>query len=310
MLDTRITHVRVGEADARTFLESYIFGGKFGLKRVPRGIEPAFVSEFVRESISPTTEAGPLRRLLEVLRFYERSDVVPHLMAPLDLPLQGVPDLLRVNRVAQIAGELGEAAEAEAAAEHFDRVLVPHPAAANILPLLLETPLGLVPAGSYDAVAARIGEELARAQARERQDLESLYAYDKLAALARNDLVTWRLHASEKLRLLAAPPPSRRRELVSIYLGLAPAASEPMMIWAGRLLRREALSEGDSAVVRELNRALSGLDRSALGDARHDFILVLAAQAVIYLGGTLAPERQREFNAIAASAAGFLWDDP
>ena len=91
----QITTVRYSETEGRALLHSFLFGGKFGPVRVPRGIEPRLVSEVIQQELKPSSEPDAYWKALETLRFYEREDTVSHLMAALNGKEAGAEDLRR-----------------------------------------------------------------------------------------------------------------------------------------------------------------------------------------------------------------------
>lgn len=309
-LPVGVTRVRLDEATARKLLASYVFEGRFGIRRVPRGIDPEVVSAFVRDRIVPETSSAAYQRLLDVLRFYERPDVVPQLLQATLLPIRSIEALRRAAYAVQAAGELGPPDAAEDASDYVDRALVPSDQAPGDFPTLLETRVVLAPFGSFAALAGRIAAEVARAKVDEERDEASMMAYDKVVAVQRNALVHARGLAAAKTRLSGLPQAARRDELVAIYLEQAPIRSELVGVWAARLLREEALTADPRPVHEAFARAIDALDRGALGDELADFTLVLAAQAIVYLGGTLSPAHAQAFAAAKVKVAGFLWDDP
>ena len=74
----KITHIRLDEPQGHEALEKYIFGGHYGPMRVPRGIAPELVTKFIRENVATDADAEDLQKTLEVMRFYESADVLPH----------------------------------------------------------------------------------------------------------------------------------------------------------------------------------------------------------------------------------------
>ena len=64
------------------------------------------------------------------------------------------------------------------------------------------------------------------------------------------------------------------------------------------------------SIVDALARAIDSIDRERLGASVANFVLVRAAQAILYLGGTLSLQHQGMYAAAnRAAGANFLWDD-
>lgn len=305
-----ITQVRLDEGQAEQALQRYVFGGRYGGPRPPRGIDPNYVSRFLRERLKPDSPADAYARTGELLRFYERPDIVPQLLDALTAREVIDTDIYRSAYAVQAIGDLGSAEQAAAAAQYFDLVLVPHPAVDDsVFPVLIESLLPLVPAGSSEKLERRLALEVQRGSksasvvgpagisARRLQDLQD---NRMRAALARVAL---------KKKILALAPPLRRRELVRAYqaeIGLADPASG---VWAARLLRREAREDPASAngVYAEFARAID--EAAAKPPERAGFYVRRAAQAILYLRGTLSPAHRELLEKANDRSANFLWDD-
>src|SRR3954463_2020961 len=139
MASILITRVRHSEEESRVLLATFIFEGKYGGSRVPRGIEPEFVSRFIRESLQPGSASNAYASILEVIRFYERADVLSNLRQALTAHEASAEDVLRSAYVLQAIGDLGSGNEATQAADYFDRILVSHPdLPAGLYPVLFD----------------------------------------------------------------------------------------------------------------------------------------------------------------------------
>src|SRR5260370_35428670 len=156
-----ITRVRHTEEESRTLLTIFVFEGRYGGSRAPRGIEPDFVSRFIRERLEPGSPPGAYAAVLELLRFYERADVLPHLRRALTGNEASGADLVRSAHVLQAIGDLGTRDEAAQAADYFDRILAPHrELSARLYPVFLDTIVALAPAGSPTRLLQRLAADL------------------------------------------------------------------------------------------------------------------------------------------------------
>jgi hypothetical protein len=306
-----VTRVRHDEAQAQEILGVFIFGGHFGTDRPPRGIDPAHLRDFIERRVPVSGEAHVYLKVLHALRFYEVGEAVPHLLQTLEQPVVGREDVQRCCWAIQAAADVGSpTAELMARlCRFFDEVLVQHEQALGLWPLLLETRVVLAPYGSDTALEDRLADEVLSRQAHERDGEAEMMAYDKVAAVQRNDLPRSQQRATVKVALRMEPDAEQRRQgLVEAYLGrryLGPMLEE----WAGRWLRWEAFGVRPEPVWQALAQAIDGIDRTTLSPQQADLELVRAAQAIAYLGGTLSLEHQLLYEG-AHGVANFLWDDP
>jgi hypothetical protein len=305
----KITVVRHSPAEADALLNAYVFGGRYGGPRVPRGIAPHQVSIFVKTSVLPTADATDLGRLLEVLRFYEPPDCVGHLMKFLSGRENDNADVRRSLLILQIAGDIGEEPEARQAAAYLDERLVDRSAAVGEFPILFQTLLALAPHGSMDRSEKRLAADLKRAQAQKDASEEGLRAFTLLTTADAECRRVAKLRAA-KARIAALPPDKRIAEFVAIYLGESSLSTSYMEIWAARQLRREAYDGDTAGVLRELGRYLTRALPPGAREPGEPFHFVRAAQALVYLGGTLLPAQKAAYDKINERTLNFLWDDP
>jgi len=310
-MEPRVTRVRHDEATGRSLLEAYVFGDEYGPFRVPRGIDPEVTVRFLADRLPPSAPPPAFARALEVLRFYEVPEALPELARPLADPVGSEDDLARDACVLQAMGDLGGDEDGARAAAFLDDRLVPHPAAEAAFALLLATRLALAPHGSDDALARRIRAAVERARADEEKDEAGMMRFDAVAAVERNALPRERALAQAKTSLLRAQAPARPTGLVQTYLGQAPGGGPYLETWAGRILRRDAFGPGREPVLEALQRAFDAAPPPRQG-GRGAFVAVRAAQAVLYLGGKLSPEREARYREALplGGAMNFLWDDP
>jgi hypothetical protein len=310
MASIPITRVRHNEQESRSLLTNFIFEGRYGAARAPRGIEPEFVSRFIRETLEPGSSPAAYAAVLELLRFYERADALPHLRRALNGYEARGEDLLRSAYVLQAIGELGTRDEAAQAADYFDRILVPHrELSERLYPAFLDTLVSLAPAGSPTRLLQRLAADLQRLEAGRRASEAGMMMYDSLAAVERNNVPKTNIVIEIKKRLAAQSPDARRAELVRIYLGLSTGGAI-LGIWAARMLRKAAMEGSPERVYAEFGSAIDAVDARKLGTERANFMVVRAVQAVLYLQGTLSPRQRRPDLAgdVLSGRANFLSD--
>jgi len=308
-----ITNVRHDEATGKQLLADFLFGGMLGPGRVPRGVDPALVSKVIVDDLKPGSSADAYRKTLDAARFYELDDVVPHLRAALTEKEFDQPSIRRSAYVLQAVADLGASGDSVVAADYLDRVLVPLAAAMDVMPTLLETRIALAPEGSMDRIAERIQREVDQAALTEMQSEAHMMAFDKVSALQRNDLPRAEAIAAQKVAVQALPEPARRDELVAIYMGRASAVGLLIEMWAARALRREALTVDPIPVLGAFAQEIDGAEaerKAGSPKGASDFLIVRAAQAIIYLGGQLSAHHAKLYADTEVGSANFLWDDP
>ncbi len=306
---TRITTVRFVRAAGRERLREFIFGGRLGPGRVPRGIDPLHVSEFIVDELRPDASPDAYRKTLDAIDFYECADVLPHLQRALTETENDAADLRRSTSVLRAVGDLGTVVDAAAAAAYLDRVLVPLPAAIPAVSSLLDARIALIPAGSWQRVEARIGAAVDQAALTEEDSEADMMAFDRIAAVQRNELPAAEAIGARKSALLEEPPSQRRPGLVAVYLGVADVVGELIETWAARQLRLEALTDDSTQVLAAFADAIDAIPMDA-PDAASSFVVGRAARAILYLGGHLTGRQADRYAGLEARTASFLWDDP
>jgi hypothetical protein len=306
----QITVVRYDATTARGRLDTYLFSHRYGGARVPRGIEPELVSDFLEENIKPDSTPDAYRRVVEVLRFYERPDALRTIRLALTGQESTPEDVQRSAYALQAIGDLGTPGEVSQAADYFNRVLVPQPQLPpELYSVLLETLVTLAPAGSAAALSQKLNQEIRKLEPGQRSSEPAMFAYDKLAAVQRNQLPKTNIAIEYKKQIATAPPNPRRAELVRMYLGLSPRGGGGLGVWAARLLRKEAMEGDPEPVYAEFSKAIDSLDEKKLGKDPANLIFVRGAQAILYLQGTLSQEQRIRFGAAGTPGMNFLWDD-
>ena len=307
----QITLVRFDDERARHLLDNYVFGGWYSPSRAPRGISPELVALFLQEELQPDSPPEAYGRAVELLQFYERADLLPHLRAGLKRQPESGADLLRAAHILQSIGDLGTPQETAPSAAYLDAALVPSPLMTpEMYPVILETLIALAPAGSTAQLARRLAGEVAKAAPEQKAGVQQMFRHDKLRAVQRNDLPRADRAIALKTRLAAQPAEARRAELVGLYLGTVPAGGLQLAVWAARMLRYEAMYSDSEPVWRQFRQALDSLDAGALGEAQFNDIALRAGQAILYLHGELSPRQLAVFGMAQNGSRNFLWDDP
>ncbi len=303
-----ITGVRYGRKQAREVLQTFLFGARYGGIRVPRGVPPDVVSEFVEQRVQPDSPPDAYSKVAALLRFYERPDALPSLRRALTGKAESLDDVLRSAFVIQSIGDLGTPDEAAQAAAYLDRILLPQSLAVNAFSVLFEALIALAPAGSPRALVERLAgsvDQAARGQRTER----GVQDYQRIASIQRNDQPRYQNRWVAKNRLSRQPPAERRAELVKIYLRESPYSDPQMEEWAARMLRAEAIQGDPMSVYAAFGSALEAVDAKKIGAPKAAFEIVRAAQAILYLQGKLSPRQEDLFEAAGKGAMNFLWDD-
>lgn len=310
MADIPITIIRCSDAQARDRLTTYVFGGYRVGPRVPRGIEPASVSRIIAEELTADAPPDAYAKAVETLRFYETADCLPQLRRVLTGKEADRADLLRAAYAVQAVAEVGTTDEGGEVAEYFDTHLAGHAKAVDAVNTLLETLVVLSPEGTPDRLSERIAKEVSAREGARDKDEQGMRAYQEIAAIQSMKLPQTLELVNGKKRLIGAEPAERRPELVDLYLGLSPLSDALMITWAGRMLRREAREQDPEPVRTAFAKKIAEADPEQIGkDPLTDTIVNRAAQAIIYLGGTLTKEERQRYENTKRAAMNFLWDD-
>lgn len=305
-----ITHVRWTSRDATGLLENFAFGPHFAGRRPPRGIDPEFVSYWIRENIKPDCSPMTMMRVVDILRFYEREDVLDHTSRFLNRNEAEERSFRRALYVLQAIGEVGSAKQATFAVRYFNEFLLPQPVAMEFFNLVLETAESLALAVDFTAVGRRLQAALDAAGKVPNLEGSEGLPWRKYSDYNRNNYPTANFIIEGKRRLFRADPAQRLQELLFIYLGESPLSTMSMEIWAGRLIRRHAMKEETQPVVlAALAQIIDGAMKSEMPKPKKDFLIHRAAQAILYLQGKLSFPHQAAFEAIKSGPENFLWDD-
>jgi len=325
MDDAKITLIRHDPISADAMLRDYIWEGRYGGVRVPRGIAPAQVSMFLKLRMTPTTGPTAMGRVLEVMRFYERRDVIEHFV---ELYLKRRPvDRAEIRRsllVAQIVGEIGEEKDGVHAAAFIDEHIASHPLLIDEYPVLWSTFTALAPHGDMSKCEKRLSTDVAGAEPESNVSEEGLRVHTELVMTRGNDLPRAHKLRKAKVRLLAAKPADRRSELVNIYMNASPLSTSVMEVWAARLLRQEAFTPDPDGptpvplepystslpVIAEFEKHMKKHGSAGEGEPTDAFAFAKAYQAFVYLGGKPTDATRETYLSMKERTPNFLWDDP
>lgn len=303
-----ITMVRWTGKHAVERLQKYVFGGSYANPRAPRGIDPEFVSHWVKENVQPGGSPLAVAQVLELMRYYEREDLVPHMSRFLTRDEADARDLTRSLHAAQCIGELGTPDQARAGAAYFAQYLVPHPEAMTVFPLVLDTADSLASAVDYLLVGRRLQAAIDAAKVPNLKGTAGI-PFRKYTDYSRNNYLATQRAIEVKRRLLAADPTQRLQELMLIYLGESPVSSLSLEVFAARLIRKYAFDGGQSTVNGAFSQFIDATAPSKFVQPRKDFIIHRAAQAIIYFQGELTYPQEKLYDAIEEGPVNFLWDD-
>ena len=306
-----ITLVRWPNRDAAKLLEDFVNGPRFAGRRPPRGIDPEYVSYWLRENIKPDCAPSAMMRAVDIFRFYERKDVLDHTSRFLNRDEGEERSFRRAMYVLQAIGEAGTSEQATFAVRYFNEFLLPQPIAMDFFALVLETAEALALAVDFAAVGRRLQSALDAAGKGPNLEGSDGLPWRVYSDYNRNNYPNAALIVEAKRRLFRADPAQRLQELLFIYLGESPLSSASMEIWAGRLVRGYAMKENTQPVVlAAFSQTIDGALKSELPKPKKDFLIHRAAQAIIYLQGSLTFPQEAAYEAIENGPENFLWDDP
>jgi len=305
-----ITQIRWLTRDMAEQLERFVFGGHYSGSRPPRGLDPEYVSYWIRENIKPGASPMAMMRVAHLLRFYERADVLDLIGRQLSRTDATEPGFGRNAYTLQCIAEVGTPQQKQFAGGLFNELLIPHPFAMRGFLLLLDTAETLAGFADTTAVGRLLQRELESAsKAGNLRGPEGL-PWRKYSDYNRNQLPQSLASIAAKERLLAQAPAVRLQELIFIYLGESPVSTFTMEVWAGRLIRAYAMDGEQPAVVQAFGRIIDGAMNSQMQQPKKEFLIFRAAQAILYLQGKLTYPQEAAFDAIANGPTSFLWDDP
>jgi hypothetical protein len=304
-----ITLVRWPNRDAADILDHFVSANRFAGRRAPRGLDPEYVSYWLRENVKPDCPPPVMMRVVDVLRFYERKDVIEHTSRFLTRNEADERSFRRAMYVVQAIGEVGSPEQVGFAVRYFNEYLLPQPIAMEFFALVLETAEALASGIDVTAIGRRLQTALAAAAQVEDLNGAAGLPWRKYSDYNRNNLPNTVAAIEAKRRLLQTPPAQRLQELLLLYLGVAPLSSPSMEIWAGRMIRQFAIDDGQPAVVSALSQIINAALASEMEKPQKDFFVHRAGQAVVYLQGKLDYPQQAALDAVKTGTENFLCDD-
>jgi hypothetical protein len=301
---TTLSNVRHRDEDAQRLLSEYVYGGIYTPPLVPRGIALEDVTNYINANLKIDDSATAYRNTLEIMKFYEKADVLDTLLKVIKHEILTAEDIARAAYVIQATAEFGPEDIVEKADKYFDQVLVEHTQALHVLPTLLETKIVLAPIGSLGKLANRIDREVKKAELAVSNENTMAY-YDKLAAIQRNVLPRTKHSLQRKVDILALNKPEQQTELIAVYLGQADISDFYSEIWAARLLRFDHINDESTLIIAQLSKVLNN---TQIQDPIGSFMYERSARAIIYLEAELTIEQQTKFDEIEQAGAHFLSD--
>jgi len=268
------------------------------------------VSQVIKKDLKPDSPPDAYAKMVGILRFYERADCLPHIRQVLTGQEQNQADIERSAYAIQAVVEVGGRDDIQNVAQYFDTKLAGHPKAIDVIDVLLETLIVLGPAASEARLSKRIADEVNILKSGVNDSEEGMRAYHKVAAIQRLKLPQALRVVNTKKEVLAMNPDARRAELVNIYLGKSSISDDLMIIWAGRMLRREAMEIDPNPIYVVFKNEIAKVDPKKVGeDAMTDMVVSRAAQAILYLQGRLTKTEREFLEKTKFKAMNFLWDD-
>jgi hypothetical protein len=296
-----VTRVRHTESEANQLLQYYVFTRQYGPMRPPRGIEPDQVARFLQAALTPNSTTTACERALELMRFYEIRSLSAHVQGLLTGGEQSFGEILRSAFLVQALADLGTAGDAAWAAGYCEKVLLRKYGFPQAADVLLTTELALAPYGNGNEYVKWLRAEITAA--------DSPQTYGKLREAEANRLPGLAYLMAGKRRLLGAAPDERRRESILIYLRESDLSHGYLVTWAARLIRDDAAYQA-SAILTEFSDVLDSLAADPDREPEGDFTIVRAAQAILYLQGSLTPAQRKLYEAShPGETQNFLWDD-
>jgi hypothetical protein len=304
-----ITLIRRPSRDAGPLLDQFVNGGREAGRRAPRGIDPAFVSFWIRENIKPDCAPASMMRVGDLLRFYERKDVLDHISRFLTRNESEERDFRRAMYILQAIGEAGTPEQTTFAVRYHNEFLLPLPVAMEFFTLVLETAEVLATAIDVPLIGRRLQAAIDAAGVPKNPDSPAAIPFLKYSDYRVNNYPSAARTIEAKRRLSTIDPAQRLQELLFIYLGESPLSTPSMHVWAGRLIRRHAMNDAQTPVLAAFTQILDGAIKSQMPKPKKDFLIHRAAQAIIYLRGKLSFPQEAAYEAIKTGPENFLWDD-
>lgn len=305
-----VTRVRYDESTSNDLLHAYLFGGPFSPGTPPRGISSQTIYKFLSNELKVSASSDTYLKTLALVRFYELDATLELLNRALAWSGAGTEPTDKSCYILQAAGDLGVSRAVEESAASLDTLIAQTSAFVPSIQNILDTHITLVPIHSLRTLTRRIDSEIGAAAPNQHRDLAGRLAYDKVVGIKANALPYADALAKKKVSILGLPSTQRTQDLVDVYLGQSTASGQLIETWAGRMLRREAFEGDPGPVFSALEQAMDAAEKAALPSNQLDFVVCRAADAIIYLGGSLSAHHAQLNAKVEARTANFLWDDP
>jgi len=304
-----ITIVRWPSRDAARLLNAFVFGGLESGPRPPRGIDPEYVSYWIRQNLKPDCSPLAMMRVADLLRFYERRDILEHVSRFLTRNEAADRPFRRALYVLQTIGELGSPEQCAFAVRYLNEFLLPQAIAMEFFALILDTAVALATAVDLAVIGRRLQGAIDAAGTP--KDLESAEAipYLKYSNYRVIDYPAAGRIVEAKRRLAGAAPAMRLQELLYIYLGESPLSTPAMIVWAGRMIREYVIKDGQTEVLDAFSQIMDGALKSTMPEPKKEFMLARAGWAILYFRGKLSIPQEMAFDAIPSKQLSFLCDE-
>jgi len=286
----------VSEQQARTELESYIFGGQYGRPAVPRDLERHFVDRFIRTRVDRRASPSAFQRSRWAADWYDLQSLADHFEGLLDRSERTEKSYDQSLGIVALIGAVGTADQARRAADYWT-YLVGHPLAAERFDRVLDTFSALAPYANAQPLAQRLNAEL---QTLKRGSDE----YERVDQELNNNLPRAQGEARLQMEILGSPDSVKVKRLARLYAGWDEVESVELTWWSARWLRRIARAGQSEAVIAELQSVLGEVSAANLDKEEEAPYRTRILRAVRFLGGTLS-DTERRFLERSASRQ---WD--
>lgn len=278
---------------AKQQLQAYIFGGRYGLKRIPTKLNPVDVEEFIRQRLDRTKPADAFAQTRRVVDYYDLRPVLEHFEKLLTSDEKDAREFARSLECIKILADEGSEAQSRKANGYFQQ-LVKQPLAAESYGQLVETLEVMDPGADAKLLSDRMEASQKALAPKIASDREADDEYQRIEQWRNNDLPRAVSDARLRRQILALPGAEERiAQLGRIYLGWGESDTIELTWWSARALRREAQANRTEIVIAMLRKTADEIDASTLPKEEKTPYLVRAARAIQFLQGTLTPKERR-----------------
>ncbi len=283
----------VDRATAQKELESYVFGGRYGRKRVPTELNPADVEGFIRHRLDRAKSVDAFARSRRVVDYYDLTSVLDHYDKMVNRNERDSKEFGQSLQCIMVLADVGDAVQNRRADEYF-RYLVLLPLAPENYVELVEALEGLGPDANAKLLADRMRASLKGLQHRTATNPEADDEYQRIDQLLNDDMP--RIIADSQLRSriqMISDPAARIEQLCRIYMGWGENDTTELTWWSARWIRRESRGGRTTLVVTTLRKVVSEIEASDLANEEKAPYKIRAARATRFLGGELTVEERR-----------------